>query len=104
MQLTTIKRLLRRFGKKSPPDLWEFGLDVREVMSTRISRAMAGDLSAAEARRMVLEKQAAGVRAQIAYAQALLGGDPISAGRRSFDIYHQVVRSNRKRLCKRRWL
>jgi len=63
---------------------------------------MTGDLSAAEARRMVLEKQSAGMRAQLAYARALLDGDPVSAGRGFFDIYHRAVRSNRKRLRKRR--
>ena len=103
MRFKLIQRFIRRRGrKKSPPDLWQFGLDVREVVLARISRAMTGDLSAAEARRMVLEKQSASVRAQLAYTRALLDGDPANAGRGFFDIYHRAVQSNRKRLRKLR--
>ena len=70
-------------------------------MLARISRAMTGDLSAAEARRMVLEKQSAGIHAQLACTRAFLNGNPASASRGIFDIYHRAVRSNRKRLRKR---
>lgn len=98
-------KLIRRLFRKPPadPDLRQFGRDVREVMGTRIARAMAGTLSAAEARRMVLEKQSAAVRAQLIYIQALLDGAPAAGNRAAFDIYHRVVQSNRKRLRKRRW-
>jgi hypothetical protein len=97
-------KFIQRLRRKSPPDLWQFGLDVREVMLARISRGMTGDLSAAEARRMVLEKQSAGMRAQLAYTQALLEAGPASANRAVFEIYHRAVQSNRKRLNKRSWL
>jgi uncharacterized protein YoaH (UPF0181 family) len=40
-------------------NLWRFGLDVQEVMTTRILRMMAGDLSSGEALLMITEKQAA---------------------------------------------
>jgi hypothetical protein len=63
---------------------------------------MSGDLTAAEMRRMVVEKQSAAIRAQHACARALMNGAPLSAGREVFDIYHRAVRSNRKRLRKRR--
>jgi hypothetical protein len=98
-------KLIRRLRRKPPadPDLWQFGLDVKEVMQARISRAMAGSLSATEARRMVAEKQSAAVRAQLAYLQALLDGAPAAANRAAFDVYHRAVQSNRKRLGKRRW-
>src|SRR5258708_26327763 len=101
MLLNFIPRL-----KMRPPadlDLWQFGLDVRAVMLARISRGMTGTLSAAEARRMVVEKQSAAVRAQLAYARALLDGAPASASRAFFDIYRRAVQANRKRLGKRRW-
>jgi len=102
MRLRFIQRLIQRHRRKSSPDLWQFGRDVREVMLTRTSRAMTGNLSEAEARRMVLEKQSAAIRAHLAYTRALLRGDPASAGREVFDIYRSAVQSNRKRLCKLR--
>jgi hypothetical protein len=102
-------RLIRQMRRKPPAevDLRKFGRDVREVMWGRISRAMAGTLSADEAHRMVAEKQSAAVRAQLAYMRALLDGAAADANRAAFDIYHQAVQSNRKRLGKRRrwrWL
>jgi hypothetical protein len=100
MRLRFVQRLIHRHRRKSSPDLWQFGRDVREVMLERTSRAITGNLSEAEARRMVLEKQSAAVRAQLAYARALLRGDPASAGREVFDIYRSAVQSNRKRLRK----
>ena len=102
MRLRFIQRLIQRHRRKSSPDLWQFGLDVREVMLARTSRAMTGNLSEAEARRMVLEKQSAAVRAQLTYTRAFLRGDPASAGREVFDIYRSAVQSNRKRLRKLR--
>jgi hypothetical protein len=107
MRLEAVAWLVRRLRRRAPADpswhdSWQFGLDVRDVMSVRIARAMAGDLSAAEARRMVLEKQSAAIRAQHAYARALLNGDLASANRDVWDIYQRAVRANRKRLRKRR--
>jgi hypothetical protein len=107
-RLEAIAWLVRRLRRRAPADpswhdswqfdSWQFGRDVRNVMSARIARAMAGDLSAAEARRMVLEKQSAAIRAQHAYARALLNGDLASAHRDVWDIYQRAVRANRKRL------
>jgi hypothetical protein len=98
-----IRRFMQHRRAKSPADLWQFGLDSRNVILERTSRAMTGELSVAEARRMVLEKQSAAVRAQLAYTQALLEGDPALASRAFFDVYHRAVRSNRKRLFEKRW-
>jgi hypothetical protein len=100
MKFRLIQRLIQSRKRKRSPDLWQFGLDVGEVMLTRTSQAMTGDLSGAEARRMVLEKQLVAIRGQLAYTRALLRGDPASAGREVFDIYHSAVQSNRKRLRK----
>ena len=55
-----------RLRRKSPPNLWQFGLAVQEVIAVRTSLAMTGKLSAAEAHRMVEEKRLAVVRAYLA--------------------------------------
>lgn len=52
---------------------------------------------------MILEKQSAAVRAQLAYMQKLAIGKPEAARQAAFDIYDQAVRSNRKRLVRRSW-
>jgi hypothetical protein len=75
MRFRFIRWVIQRLRRKSPLHLWQFGLDVREVMLTRTSQAITGDLSEAEARRMVLEKQSAAIRAQLVYARALIKGD-----------------------------
>jgi len=94
----------RRRRKRNPePDLWRLGLHAREVMLARILLALGGRLSANEARRMVVEKQSAAWRAQLAYLKRLLEGEPSAASQAVFDIYHREVRSNRKRLGRRRW-
>lgn len=89
--------------RKREANFWQLGLDAREVMLERISLALNGRLSADEARRMVTEKQSAASRAQLAYLQQLLEGKPAAASHAAFDIYHQAVRANRKRLARRRW-
>jgi hypothetical protein len=95
--------IVQRFRRSAAPDLWQLGVDAREVMLARISRGLTGRLSAAETRRMVLEKQSAGIRAHYAYMQWLFSGQPAAANQAVFDIYHRAVRSNRKRLSRRRW-
>jgi hypothetical protein len=97
------RKLFGRLRRKPPPNLRQFALDVQEVMLARITRGMNGTLSTAEARKMVLEKQAASIRAQMAHAKALLDGDPAAANRAFFDVYDREVQSNRRRLRKRWW-
>src|SRR5262249_17606819 len=97
-------KFLGRLRRKSPPNLWQFGRAVREVMAARMLLAMTGELSAAEARRMVEEKHLAVVRAQLACTGAILNGEAASAPGAYFDVYQRAVKSNRKRLSKRRWL
>jgi hypothetical protein len=96
-------KFLRRLKRKPPPNLWHFALDARDVMATRISRGLTGRLSADEARRMVVEKQAAAARAHLAYMQWLFDGNVAAANDAVFNIYHGAVKSNRKRLARRRW-
>jgi len=81
-------------------DLWRFGLDVLPVMSTRVLRMMAGELSPREARRMFTEKQTAYSHAQIAGAHALLTGGPVAASCEIIEVYQRAVRANCSRLSR----
>jgi hypothetical protein len=92
-----------RLGRKSPPNLWQFGLAVHDVVAARTLLAVSGKLSAAEAHRMVDEKRSAAFRAQLACTEAILHGRGASAANAYFDVYHRAVKSNRKRLRRRRW-
>jgi hypothetical protein len=94
-------RALRRHHR-APADVFQFGRDVHNVMSTRLTRAMTGELDAAEACRMVGEKQLAAVQSQVAYAQAIMGGKAATAVGAYFDVYRCAVKRNRKRLGARR--
>jgi hypothetical protein len=94
---------LRRLKKKTSPDPLRFGRDVCTVMWARVSRGMTGRLSAEEARRMILEKHAAGVRAQLAYLEWLFKGNPAAGSHAAFAVYDGALQSNRRRLTRRRW-
>jgi hypothetical protein len=85
-------------GKLIMFDLWRFGLDVQQVMTTRVLRMMAGELSPREARRMISEKQTAYTDAQIAGACGLLTGGPVEASCEMMDVYQRAVRANCARL------
>ncbi len=95
-------RSRRRARKTLAPDVLQFGQDVGDVMSTRLTRAMNGKLDAAEACRMVGEKQLAAVQAQVAFAQAIMSGKAAMAAGAYFDVYRRAVKRNRKRLGVRR--
>ena len=103
LRLKVLVEFLRRLHRKSPPNLWHFCFAVREVIAARMWRAMTGKLSAAEARRMVMEKQLAAVRAHLAYTESILNDEAASAAGACFDVYHRAVQSNRRRLSSRRW-
>jgi hypothetical protein len=83
-------------------ELWRFGLDVQQVMTTRVLRMMAGELSPREARRMITEKQTAYSDAQIVGAYALLTGGPVAASREMIKVYRTAVSANCSRLSKAR--
>jgi hypothetical protein len=83
-------------------DLWQFSLDVQQVMTTRVLRMMTGELSPREARRMITEKQTAYSRAQIAGAYALLTGGPVEASREMIKVYQRAVAANCARLSQAR--
>jgi len=79
-------------------DPWRFGLDVQQVMTARVLRMMAGELSPREARRMISEKQTAYTDAQIAGAFGFLTGGPVEASCEMMDVYQRAVRANCVRL------
>jgi hypothetical protein len=103
LRTKTLFEFLGRLRGRSRPNLWQFGLAVREVIAARMSRAMTGKLSAAESRRMVVEKQLAAMCAHFAYMESSLNGEAASALGACFDVYQRAVESNRKRLRNRRW-
>jgi hypothetical protein len=94
---------LLRQRRKPLPNLWLFGFAVHDVIAARTLLAMAGKLSAAEARRMVEEKRLAVFRAQFACTEAILKGRGASAASDYFDVYKRAVESNRRRLRNRGW-
>jgi hypothetical protein len=79
-------------------DLWQFCLDVQQVMAIRTFRLMTGELSGHEARRMIIEKQSAYADAQIAGASGLLAGGLVGASYSMIDVYQRAVRANCIRL------
>jgi hypothetical protein len=93
---------LLRLRRKSPPNLWQFGLAVHDVITARTLLAVSGKLSAAEAHRMVDEKRSAAFHAQLACTEAILHGRGASAANAYFDVYQRAVDANRKRLRNRR--
>ena len=103
LRTKTLFEFLGRLRGRSRPNLWQFGLAVREVIAARMSRAMTGKLSAAESRRMVVEKQLAAMCAHFAYMESILNGEAASALGAYFDVYQRAVQSNRRRLSSRRW-
>ena len=98
-----LSEFLERLRRRSPPNLWRFGLAVREVIVARMLRAMTGKLSAAEVRRMFVEKQLATIHAHLAHTESILNGEAASAPAAYFDVYQRAVESNRKRLSNPRW-
>jgi hypothetical protein len=79
-------------------DLWQFCLDVQQVMAIRTFRLMAGELSGREARRMITEKQSAFADAQLAGVDGLFAGGLVVAGCNMIDVYQRAVRANCIRL------
>ena len=78
-----------------------FGLDVQSVMALRLMRIAAGGaLASREANRMVMEKAAAALEAQMVAATALaFGRGPKKAAKRAGGVYRRAVTRNRRRLA-----
>jgi hypothetical protein len=77
---------------------WQFGLDVHQVMATRILRMMSGELSSREAEKMITEKQTAFSNAQIAGACTLWTEGPFAASYEMIEVYQRAVSANCIRL------
>lgn len=73
------------------------------VVSARMSRIAAGGAVAeTEVQRMVTEKTAAFMEAQIAAASVIAGGRKApAAAKRALRVYRKRVRGNRRRLSRR---
>jgi hypothetical protein len=78
---------------------WQFGIDVQHVMTRRVLRMMAGNLTSREAGKMTTEKHKAFSNAQILGAYALRTEGPIAAGREMIGVYQRAVSANCARLA-----
>jgi hypothetical protein len=79
-------------------NLWQFGFDVQQVMTTRILLMLTGELTSREAHRMFTEKQAAYSDAHIVGVNALLTGGPVKAIGEMAEVYRRSVSANCSRL------
>ena len=68
-----------KLRRRHYPEFTNFGRDACEVIGARTAKGITGTLSAAEAHRMVAEKQAAAVRAYFAFVEAVMHGEAHSA-------------------------
>ena len=85
-------------------NLARLGFEAQHVIALRMMRLAAGGaLAHREAQRMVVEKSAALMTAQMAAAAALMGGHgPRTAAARALRPYKRAVSRNRQRLSRRR--
>lgn len=94
--------------RRRQPSLWDLsidaftlGLEAQQVIALRLAKfATGGDPHGHEARRMVTEKAAAVVDAQIGLMQAMATGQLENAPSRALAVYRRKVRANRRRLSK----
>jgi hypothetical protein len=82
----------------------QLGFEAQCVVALRLMRlAGGGRIAAREASRMVAEKAAAMVEAQLAAARAVAGlGRSRNAAQAAFGTYKRAVRRNRRRLSRAR--
>src|SRR4051794_28000378 len=82
-------------------DASRLGLESSMVIGLRLARLAAGGPAALlEAQRMVAEKSAAALEAQLAYATALATGGGEGAHGKALACYTRRVRANRRRLTR----
>ena len=86
-------------------NLARLGMEAQQVIALRMLRLAAGGaLAQREAERMIAEKSAALMAAQIAAAAALIGGrGPRAAALHGLRPYKRAVSRNRQRLSRRRY-
>jgi hypothetical protein len=85
-------------------DMARLGAEAWMVVGLRMMKlAAGGPLAAREAQRMVTEKAAAAIEAQVRSGAALMrGASPQSAGRTAMTGYRRRVKANRRRLSRRK--
>lgn len=84
-------------------DLWQLGVEANSVIALRTFKIAKGGVSAlTEANLMLTEKVAAAFEAQTALMTGRLGTSPQVVSKRLARHYGKKVRSNRKRLSRRR--
>jgi geranylgeranyl pyrophosphate synthase len=84
-------------------NLARLGIEAQQVIALRMMRLAAGGaLARREAERMIAEKSAALMGAQMAAAAALIGGRGTQAAARALRPYKRAVSRNRQRLTRRR--
>jgi hypothetical protein len=82
-------------------DVMGLGIEAQQVIALRLAAMASGRGSRAEWVRMVAEKPAASLRAQMAAAMVLgSGGKGHIAARKALKVYSNAVRANRRRLTK----
>ena len=82
---------------------FQLGLETQSVVALRMMRLASGGARAqTEARRMVSEKAAAAVEAQVAATAAAVAGhrDHVIAGK-ALKVFRKRVRANKRRLSRR---
>lgn len=100
-----LRRFSQKFGLRrtriDSRDLTGLARDAAEVIAARTTEAMSGTLGAAEAYRMVAEKQTAAAEAYFVFIKHVLRSEVSSAYVASFNIFKNAVSSNRRRLRRR---
>jgi hypothetical protein len=83
-------------------DAFAFALACQHVIALRMARiAFGGRDAQREATRMVTEKAAAAVRAQLAAARVIATRGPASAAAAAAAVYRNAVQANGRRLRRR---
>ncbi len=92
----------RRSGTRAASfDPFRFALDSQIVIALRLTRIAAGGGEARrEAGRMVAEKFAAAVHANMVAGTAFLMGEPALAANRATAVYRRAVTANLRRLTR----
>jgi hypothetical protein len=96
------RKLAVRRSRLGVSDFANLARDAGEVIAARTHQALTGTLTAAEAHRMVAEKQTASVDAYFAFAKSFWSGNPQAAPFSSFEVFRKAVSGNRRRLKRRR--
>jgi hypothetical protein len=98
----SLRKVWRKFGARRKElgvgDFAGLARDAGEVIAARTQQAMTGTLTAAEAHRMVAEKQVASVDAYFAFAESFWSGNPQAAPFSSFQVFRKAVSGNLRRL------